>query len=347
VISFLLSLVTSVTSAGAAVSSGMFAAGQRWNGEFADPTLLRVGNTFYAYSTVTGGDNLPVEHSGDLSNWYARNAYPANANPGWWSGYNDAMPHPAKWALYNITRNGRPFTSPWAPSVGFVGGHYVATYSVPYLASKPGRRCISIATSATPSGPFVDNSNGPIVCSSDPNGSIDPHIVTPGDGSAYLLWKNAGVPGSQPTRVWSRRLNSAGTGFAAGSVGRVLLSTAQAWENNVIENPSMIKYAGRFYLFYSADSYNTARYAIGYAICKSPLGPCHRPQGTPLLASRGSIAGPGAPTPVVGLGGALRLGYAAWDAGHVGYGNSANHRRLHVARVSVASNGTLRITSIG
>jgi beta-xylosidase len=328
-------------------AGGMFAAGQVWTGEFADPAILRVGSTYYAYATVTGGDNLPVAHSRDLVTWYARNAYPADANPGWWSGYNDALPHPARWGRYDIVRNGRLFTSPWAPSVAAVGGTYVAAYSVPVNGPNRNRRCISVATSASPIGPFVDRTTSPLVCSSDPNGSNDPQVFTPDSKSAYLLWKNTGVPGSQPTKIWSRRLDAAGTGFARGSSAHLLLATAQAWEGNVIENPAMIRYAGRYYLFYSANSYGTSKYAIGYAICTSPIGSCRRPQRTPLLASGGRVAGPGGPAPIVGPGGALRLGYAAWDTGHVGYADPANERRLHVALLTVGTLGALRVSTRG
>lgn len=346
-------LLTAMTSmslvpdGAAAASSGMFSAGTRWTGEFADPSILQVGTTYYAYSTVTGGDNLPVAQSRDLSTWTARSAYPAGANPGWWGGYNDALPHPAKWALYNIERNGRRFTSPWAPSVARVGNHYVEAYSVPYVAANPNRRCISLATATSPIGPFVDSSPGPMVCSSDPNGSNDPQILTPGDGKAYLLWKNTGVPGSQPTRLWARQLNAAGTGFASPSSPHELLSTALAWEHNVIENPAMIRYAGHYYLFYSGNGYATADYAIGYAICSSPLGGCRRPSSLALLASGGRVAGPGGPAPVVGPQGGLRLGYAAWDAGHVGYADSSDHRRLHVALLRVGADGTLSVATRG
>lgn len=328
-----------------AYSSGQFAAGKRWNGEFADPSLLRVGNTFYAYATVTAGDNLPVAHSTDLVNWYARAAYPPDANPGWWGGYNDALPHPARWANRNVYRNGRYFTSPWAPSVGYVGGHYVAAYSVPVTADNAGRRCISVATSDSPEGEFVDNSTGPLVCSSDPMGSIDPQVYTDSSG-AYLIWKNCGVPGSTPTKIWSRRLNASGTGFAPGSVAHFLLQTAQPWEGTVIENPAMIAYAGRYYLFYSGNRFDTTAYATGYAICTGPLGRCRRVQPGPLLTTGCGLAGPGGATPVIGLGGALRLGYAAWDAGRVGYGSGGN-RRLHVARLTVDAKGLLHVASRG
>jgi beta-xylosidase len=325
----------------AGTTTETFAAGAPWHGMFSDPSVLKVGNTYWAYATVCCGANLPVTHSRDLNTWYARDAYPPDSNPGWWRGYNDALPHPAKWAVYNIQRNGRWFTAPWAPSVGYVGGHYVLAYSVP--VSGNGRRCISMAASGSPQGQFFDNSSGPIVCSSDPKGSNDPQVYTDSSG-AYLIWKNTGVPGSAPTKIWTRKLNASGTGFAAGSAAHFLLQTAQPWEGNVIENPAMIKYANRYYLFYSGNGYDSAAYATGYAICSGVYGPCHRVRSNALLASGAGVAGPGGATPFVGPSGALRLAYAAWDAGRVANGNP---RRLHIARVTVDAHGLLGVASRG
>ena len=321
-----------------ATGSGMFRAGALWTGQFGTPSLMKVGNTYWAYATTTGGDNLPAMHSTDLVHWRTRAAYPADANPGWWKGYNDALPHPARWALYYIHRNGRAFTSSWGPSVAYVGGQYVLAYAVSIGA--PNRHCVSLATSRSPAGPFVDNTSAPIVCSPDPGGSIDPQILLPGDGKVYLIWKNAGVKGSVPTRVWARQMNGNALGFAPGSRARLLLATARPWEGNVIENPAMINYRGRYYLFYSGNNFLSTRYATGYAVCAGPLGPCRRPIPGPLLATGGRVAGPGSASPIVGPNGALRLAYAAWDPGHT---SPADPVKMHVALLTVDTKGLLHV----
>lgn len=334
------------TAPGEGTGTGMFAAGTQWTGEFADPSITRVGTTYYAYATATGGDNLPVAHSTDLVHWYARDAYPADSNPGWWSGYNDAMPHPARWALYDVQRNGRSFTRPWAPAAIRVGSGYVLTYSVPSTQSNPNRRCVSVATSSDPQGPFVDNTSRPLVCSSDPNGSNDPQLFQSAN-TTYLMWKNAGVPGKSSTKIWTRPLNAAGTAFAPGSTAHLLLATAQAWEGNVVEGPAMIVFDHHYYLFWAGNSWGTARYAIGYAICRSPVSGCVRQGTAPLIHTGGSIAGPGSPAPLIGPNGGLRLGYAAWSVGAVGY-DAGGHRRLHVAALAVTgASGRLRVTALG
>jgi hypothetical protein len=98
----------------------------------------------------------------------------------------------------------------------------------------------------------------------------------------------------------------------------------------------MIRHHGRLYLFYSANRWYTRRYAIGYAVCRSVLGPCHRTQRRPLLASGHGIAGPGGESAFHGPRGGLLLAYAAWPAGRVG-----SERRLHVATLKARKHGTL------
>ena len=62
---------------------------------------------------------------------------------------------------------------------------------------------------------------------------------------------------------------------------------------NGVEGPSMIEHEGRYYLCYSANRWDTADYAVGYAICDSPTGPCGKPEEGPWLAGDGRTAGPG------------------------------------------------------
>jgi hypothetical protein len=68
------------------------------------------------------------------------------------------------------------------------------------------------------------------------------------------------------------------------------------------------------------------------------------------------VAGPGGAVPLVDRDGGLRLGYAAWDTGHVGYPTGTacqatsygcNQRRLHVATLAVDANGRLSVARRG
>jgi beta-xylosidase len=350
----LLASLLAPTPAHASVGSDPFTAGQVYRGEFGAPSLLQVGSTYYAFGTNTAGDNVPAMTSKDLVTWRARPGWPVGRYSTW-AGYNDAFPKPASFAIYRPDVHGKPRTSVWAPSVAKVGATYVMAYVIP-ISPTSDKRCISLATSSRPLGPYVDRRSGPIVCSSDPLGSIDPQVYQPRDGVVYLIWKNAGVPGSTRTKIWSRRMNAQATAFAAGSRPHFLLQTRQPWEGHVIEAPAMQRFHGRYYLFYSGNRFVTAYYATGYAICAGPLGPCHRPTTHPLLATGGTVAGPGAASALVDATGHLRLAYSAWDRGHVGYPSSTacrntsygcNQRRLHIATLWADRKGLLHVSARG
>ena len=127
-------------------------------------------------------------------------------------------------------------------------------------------------------------------------GAIDPDFFTdPATGRHYLVWKNEGIQGVHPPRLMVRRLTASGTAFRPGSSARILVERDQSWEGSVVENPSMIAYAGRYYLLYSGNAWASADYATGYAICEGPRGPCAKPRNRPLLRSEAGVAGPRRP----------------------------------------------------
>ncbi|QGG94920.1 S-layer homology domain-containing protein [Actinomarinicola tropica] len=296
-----------------------FRPGVPYDDNFPDPNIVVHNGRYYAYGTSTGGAYLPVMVSDDLRTWVPRPAYDPGV-PGIDDPYfNDALPQPAAWAA-DRPGAGRMSKEVWAPGVARINGRFVAFYAVRERLDRD-RFCISVATSSSPIGPFVDNTSGPLVCDADPNGSNDPFpFVDPATGAAYLIWKSEGIPGSTPTRIWSRQLNGQGTGFAAGSQRHLLLQTDRAWEGNVIENPSMVRHAGTLHLFYSANEWQSAYYAIGHATCASPLHGCIKRGFDGIVhTSEGDRLGPGGPAPFVDLQNRLRLGYHAWNAPYTSY----------------------------
>ncbi|MCW2758535.1 MAG: putative Glycoside hydrolase, family 43 [Nocardioidaceae bacterium] len=308
-------------------SSDPFGPGRTYAGDFPDPWVLRVGDTYYAYATNTANLNLPTMTSKDLQTWTA---------------YGDAFPRAGGWARTQGI-SGRSVSRTWAPSVTKVGDHFVLAYTAPLNRGGARKNCLGLADADSPKGPFRDPHGSPMVCPSD-QGAIDPQVFVD-QGKPYLLWKTEGRPGCCPTKFWTRELQADGTDFADGSDEHELLSTALSWEGNVIENPSLIRVNGLLYLFYSANEYVTDRYATGYAICTSVTGPCQRPSSTPLIASGAGVAGPGGPAPFLGPDGQLRLAYAAWNPGQIGY--PRNQRRLHIARLAIDVDGLVHVTDRG
>ncbi len=309
----------------APVGSDPFRPGEAYSGDFPDPSVMRVGSRFYAASTTIAGLNLPMSSSTDLRTWTSRPASDPERPQA-----NDAMPRAASWAKKNRTSSGRAFGATWAPTVVRLGeGRFIAAYSVP--RARDGRRCVSIARASSPLGPYVDARSAPLTCLG--GGAIDP-MVFRDRGKLWLLYKVEG----RPDKILVRRLTGDAARFGPRSRNTKLLVPATQWEGEVVENPAMIRYNRRLYLFYSGNGYGSPKYATGHAVCRSVTGPCTRVGR--LLASGPYLAGPGGAHPFFDLAGRLRLVYHAWRTGNVGYpsqdaclGSSQGcpQRRLYVA----------------
>jgi hypothetical protein len=82
----------------------------------------------------------------------------------------------------------------------------------------------------------------------------------------------------------------------------------------------MVWSQSRYYLFYAGGPWNSAGSGIGYATCKSPLGPCtdQTPAVAWLATGASEAVGPQGPTIFTDLSGTLRIGFSGW-AGTPGY----------------------------
>lgn len=332
----ILALMTMPPS-GATTTTEWFEPGVPHSYNFADPSLTSFGPMTWAYSTNQGGSHLPAMWSADNKTFTARvEAEGSAAFDGDPNGYaNDAF-HTVPWGV-----NGSH--EMWAPSVAFVGTHWVSFHAVkiaqPPNYSSYGRLCIFVATSASPMGPFNAASANPIVCPSasiDPAGAIDPEVfVDETTDIPYLLWKTEGSQGGNYQKVFSRQLNSTGTAFAAKSSDHLLLMNSPgSWEGTVLENPSLTKVNGTYVLLFSGNNFNTTRYATGYAICSGPLGPCTKSSANPILTSAPGAWGPGGADGMVDARGRFIAMYQAWTgaSGSAGTGQ----RKPHVAELAVA-----------
>jgi hypothetical protein len=261
--------------------------------DFPDPDVISVGPVYWAYSTGSAGRNIQVINSTDL----AQGAQPA-----------DALPTLPSWAVPGMT---------WAPGVTQLGSTFVMYYTVHDGAS--GRQCISVATSSSPGGPFVDRSTAPFICQLSNGGSIDPSPFVAPDGRRYLAWKSDdnGI-GGLPS-LWAQQLSLDGLSLV-GSASQLLTQNA-AWQAPVVEGPSMITLDGRYFLFYGANLWNTPTSGIGYAVCDSPLGPCtNESMNGPWMGTNGGIVGPAGPAPFRAANGSTLFAFHAWT-GPVAYVN--------------------------
>lgn len=256
---------------------------------FPDPFVLKVGKTYYAYATNSDSVDIPTLHSRDLVHW---------------TSGSDAFPVPPRWVSSDI----------WAPDV-FRGstGKYVMYYAA--RDSAIGHECLGRAVAASPAGPFIDRSSKPVLCQASLGGDIDPDVFRDGSGRVYLLWKNDGNCCGVPVHLYSQQLSSDGITLR-GKPARLLTNDA-SWEGNLIEAPFIWEHSGKYYLFFSANDYASFSYAVGYATCKGPLGPCTDGSGNPILSSKCQAAGPGGETIVADAAGQTWMLYHAWKASAV------------------------------
>jgi beta-xylosidase len=256
--------------------------------DFADPSVLQAGSQTFLYGTNAGSTNVQVARSNDLVHW---------------AMLADALPDLPAWVQAGYT---------WAPSVAALGGArgYVLYFVAHDRAS--GRQCIGVASSPRPEGPFQSPGARPLLCQVDLGGSIDPAAFVDDDGGRYLLWKNDGNCCQLPVALWIQPLTDDGLSLSGSAVR--LLSPDQAWEGTVVEAPSLSKRDGQYYLWYSANSYLSTQYAIGYATSATLLGPYRKTTG-PLLATSttgGAALGPGGED-ILAQSDNTWLVYHAWD----------------------------------
>ncbi len=236
-------------------------------GDFPDPSVIRVGEDFYA--TATTGDwspTFPILHSTDLVNWKIVGAV------------FDKKP---AWAKEDF----------WAPEII----HDKDKFYVFYTArrdegkNKKGTLCVAVAVSDKPDRDFQDK--GTLVCQE--TGSIDPFFIRDENGKPFLVWKEDGNDRGQPTWLYAQPLDENLTKIV-GKPSKLFRNT-DAWEKNVVEGSYILRRDGWFYHFYSGSSCcgRACNYALGVARSKTLLGKWEKSPANPILKENETWQCPG------------------------------------------------------
>lgn len=291
-----------------------------------DPFVLPVGGRYLMYSTNHDERNVPVAVSRDLVRW-ARVKDERDPKLAY-----DAMPTLPAWAKRGFT---------WAPEVIALNGGYVMNFTARH--AKSGLQCIGVATAADPLGPFVSSAPEPLVCQFDQGGTIDGHTFRDADGQLYFYYKNDGNNPRvlKPARIYVQRMTPDGLKLTGEPVP--LVRDDKHWEWRVVEAPTMVRHAGGYTLFFSANHFgweadqDLSNYATGYATCRGPMGPCTDARENPILRSyrsgaAGCLSGPGHPA-VFEAGGRRFVAFHAWAA-NAGCRPAEHARHLYVAPLS-------------
>lgn len=222
--------------------------------EGADPFLLRCGDTYYHYATLTPDQGFTVRSSRDLTHWEEH---------GFCLRRGDVAGNGGFWAPEVLERNGK--------------------FYMIYVADEH----LGVAAADSPLGPFTQTEKRFL----DDRCAIDGHFFVDEDGSVYLyfvrfdhgnvLWcakmredllsfdPDSAVFLLRAEAEWETRLGS------------------------VLEGPFVLRRGARYYLTYSANDFRSPDYAVGYAVSDSPLGPFVRAAENPILRRSDFCSGTG------------------------------------------------------
>lgn len=290
-----------------ALADGQRDLGFPW--DFPDPSVLVTGDSYVAFATNSVGGHVQAIASPDLAGWT-------------WVG--EALPTLPDWAEPGQT---------WAPAALHVGDKYALYFSARERGSA--FKCIGVAFSEKPGGPYGFSPPEPVVCQHDEMGSIDPKPFVNADGKPYLVWKSDGdFRRDGPAKLWSAPLSDDGAHLAF--YPSELLASDRADEDHTIEGPNLVQIQDQWILLYSSNRWDTGDYRMDYAVCDSAAGPCRKPPDNTILSSYDNVKGPGGGEVFQDRDGSLRLTYHAWIDPDVGF---PNNRYLHIDRFRLDERG--------
>ena len=223
---------------------------------FADPTIFAEGGKYY----MTGTRNreplgFGILESTDLVNWNV----------------------PSGDTLQLILAKGQSAFGEkgfWAPQYFKHRGKYYFTYT----ANE--QTCIASAKSVF--GPFTQKEIKPIDGSRK---NIDSFIFKDDDGKIYLYH----VRFDKGNHLWVGEFDLKTGSIKEGTLKQIL-SCTDAWEMTpnyksvpIMEGPTVVKWDGLYYMFYSCNHFRNIDYSVGYATATSPYGPWTKHPNNPII----------------------------------------------------------------
>lgn len=189
------------------------------SGDFPDPTIIRVGNMYYAAATSNDfGPCYPLYESADLINW---------------KPIGSVFNEPPEWSCNNF----------WAPELYYNNG----TFYVYYTAKRKSDHvsCIGVAATKDIHKGFTDK--GIII--EWGNEAIDAFVFRDDDSKLYITWKAYGLNKDRPDEILASELNSDGLSLAGEYFS--LTPYDKGWQGRGNEGECVIKHGKYYYMLYS------------------------------------------------------------------------------------------------
>lgn len=286
-----------------------------YNGYFADPFVWEHQGVYYAIGTGA------AEAEGEVDEIGERRVFPLLRSEDFvnWEFAGNALLRPDPILGDNF----------WAPEVAYCDRKFYLYYSVGH---EDKNHQLRVATSDRPLGPYQDIGE-PLVDPKSCPFAIDPHPFRDDDGQWYLFYARDFLDTEGDVKAGTALMVDRLVGMTklAGE-GKVVLRARCDWQRflanrlmygasydwHTLEGPSVRKYAGRYYCFYSGGRWETENYGVDYGVADSVMGP-YSDEGNEagprvLKTVLDRVLGPGHNSIVVGPDGQTDyIAYHAWD----------------------------------
>ncbi|KAG2169977.1 hypothetical protein JADG_009716 [Aureobasidium aubasidani] len=238
---------------------------------FPDPSVIRIGNEWWAFATVgrVNGKRVHVQ--------MAKSAY--NDFNTWTSyGERDALPNLPSWVHPDSP-------AVWAPDVVQLGPGRFIMYYTAALKSNSKLHCLGTASASTVTGPYTPIGPDPWTCPTGQGGAIDPAgYYDPKDNTRWVVYKidanaigHGGFCGNTVKPILSTPIMlqkvSVDNGFTKIGLPTPMIYNDPA-DGPYVEAPALTKMSdGTYVLFYSSNCFVTPLYDVSYATSKNIRGP--------------------------------------------------------------------------
>ncbi|MCK8492939.1 glycoside hydrolase family 43 protein [Spirosoma sp. RP8] len=224
-------------------------------GDFADPSVIRVGNAYYAVGTSSEwGPAYPIYTSTDLVNWtHVGSVF--NTIPDWTMG------------------------SFWAPELFFRNGTFYVYYTARRKSDK--HSYIGVASTRDIRQGFTDHG----LLLEWTTEAIDAFVLEE-DGKLYITWKAYGLDKGKDIEILGAELAADGL-KVTGKAFSMLKAERNNWEGGGAEGQAIVKRGRYYYMTYSGNSCCGAgcNYQVGVARAEKLQGPWVKHTGNPVLVS--------------------------------------------------------------